>query len=269
MDNKQKGSMNQKKTQDLAMVPQISTPTIRVHRADGKDCFVEVTSDACAIGKFKFTFKSYDATKPAGERSKATIMMYLDIADALLLSNNILNGKYSKMVADEKKKYDLGKEKNETYYMQPCFVRMGGVSAQKLKMQGKERPDKKALSRQIKLMPGSRALFIITAEQGPGSETDKGLIVPQYGAGKETRAEQYVMVPLDEDGAKRLALMIQAHANAYLAAQYSSLIMPTTKAANPVKPGAAPSEKNEPTSASQDEDYHPPVGQVEEDDLPF
>lgn len=268
MDNKQKGSMNQKKTQDLAMVPQISTPTIRVHRADGKDCFVEVTSDACAIGKFKFTFKSYDATKPAGERSKATIMMYLDIADALLLSNNILNGKYAKMAVEEKKKYDAGKQKNETYYIQSCFTRMGGVSAQKLKMQGKERPDKQSLSRQIHLIPGTKALFVIKAEQGPGKENEKGLIVPQYGNGK-VNAEQYVMVPLDEDGAKRLALMIQLHASAYVSSQYSSLIMSNTKVANPVKDNAAPSENSEPTNVPQDEDYHPPVSQVEEDDLPF
>lgn len=264
---KNNGSRNHKKTQNIEMIPQISTPGIRVYRADGKDCFVEVTSDACAIGKFKFTFKSYDASKPVGQRSKATIQMYLDIADALLLSANILSGKYSKMVADEKRKYEEAKAKSETYFQAPVFVRMGGVSASKLKIQGKERPDKMSLSRQIKLVGGMKALFVIQAEQGPGEENDKGLIVPRYGPKYNSRPEQYVMVPLDEDGAKRMALMIQLYANAYASAQYSALAMPTSRAVEAEKTEEAPAAKNEATTTSSE-----PSGMnidFDDDDLPF
>jgi len=266
MENNQ-GSLNQKKTQNLEMVPQISTPTTRVYRADGKDCFVEVTSDACAIGKFKFTFKSYDASKPVGQRSKATIQMYLDIADALLLSANILSGKYIKFIADEKKKYEEAKAKNETYFQQPCFVRMGGVSAQKLKLQGKERPDKMSLSRQIKMMGGMKALFVIQAEQGPGEESDKGLIVPRYGSKQGTKAEQMILVPLDEDNAKKMALMIQLFANAYACAQYSALAMPVSKAVEPAKSTEAPVAKHEAETSS--EENTPPVLNAVDDELPF
>lgn len=269
MDNN-KGSMNQKKTQNMEMIPQISTPNTRVYRADGKDCFIEVTSDACAIGKFKFIFKSYDASKPAGQRSKATIQMYLDIADGLLLAHNILSGKYAKFVAEEKKKYAEAKDRGDTYFQQPCFLRMGGVSAAKLKMQGKERPDKKSLSRQIKLMGGMKAMFVIQAEQGPGEENEKGLIVPRYGPKQGTKAEQMVLVPLDEDNAKKLALMIQIYANAYVGAQYSALAMPSSKGAETSKATDAPAAKHESVATYDDEgEVRPPSEDIDEDELPF
>lgn len=269
MENKS-GTLNQKKTSNLEIVPQISTPTTRVYRADGKDCFVEVTSDACAIGKFKFTFKSYDASKPAGQRSKATIQMYLDVADALLLAANILSGKYAKFVADEKKKYAEAKDKGETYFQQPCFLRLGGVSAQKLKLQGKERPDKMSLSRQIKLMGGLKAMFVIQAEQGPGEESDKGLIVPRYGAKQGTKAEQMVLVPLDEDSAKKMALMIQLYAAAYASAQYSALAMPVSKTVEAAKTSEAPSAKHESNVVPHDYgDVHAQVINAEDEELPF
>lgn len=261
------GSLNQKKTQNLEMVPQISTPTTRVYRADGKDCFVEVTSDACAIGKFKFTFKSYDASKPVGQRSKATIQMYLEISDALLLASNILSGKYAKHVAEEKKKSEEAKAKGEVYFQQPCFLRMGGVSAQKLKLQNKERPDKMSLSRQIKMMGGLKQLFILQAEQGPGEESDKGLIVPRYGAKQGTKAEQTVIVPLDEDNAKKMALMIQLFANAYASAQYSALAMPVSKAVEPAKANEAPAIKHE--AATVANDGTPQMLSADNDELPF
>lgn len=266
MDNTN-GFRNQKKTQNIEMIPQISTPTTRVYRADGKDCFVEVTSDACAIGKFKFTFKSYDASKPAGQRSKATIQMYLDIADALLLSANILSGKYAKAVTDEKRKYEEAKAKNETYFQTPVFLRMGGVSAAKLKIQGKERPDKMSLSRQIKLMGGMKAMFVLQAEQGPGEESDKGLIVPRYGPKQGTKPEQYIMVPLDEDNAKKLALMIQLFANAYASAQYSALAMPVSKAVEPERSTEAPVVKHE--AVTTDSEPQTPVINSDDDELPF
>lgn len=268
MDNN-KGSMNQKKTQNIEMIPQISTPTTRVYRADGKDCFVEVTSDALAIGKFKFTFKSYDASKPAGQRSKSTIQMYLDVADALLMSANILSGKYAKVIADEKRKYEEAKAKSETYFQAPVFVRMGGVSAKKLKIQGKERPDKMSLSRQIKLMGGMKAMFVIQAEQGPGEENDKGLIVPRYGPKQGTKAEQSVMIPLDEDSAKKLALMIQLYAQAYASAQYSALAMPVSKAVEPEKATEAPAAKNEAATSAHDDEPLTSQSEIDEDELPF
>lgn len=270
MDKQPQNSLNQKKTKDLEMIPQISTPTTRVYRADGKDCFVDITSDALQIGKFKLTFMSYDTTKPAGQRSKATIQMYLDIADALLLANNILNGKYVKMVAEEKAKALAAKEKNEVYFQQPCFVRMGGVSASKLKIQNKSRPDGKSLSRQIKLMGGMKALFVLQAEQGPGEENEKGLIVPRYGAKYNNKAEQSVIVALDEDNAKKMALMIQLYSSAYASAQYSALAMPVTKSVNSNKPNGQAPVKEEPQSEPEShDDYSPQVAPVGDDDLPF
>lgn len=181
----------------------------QIIRFDGKDTFFEVMANAFGIDKVQLNFRKYDNAKASGSKFTQQVDCYVNVEDALVLSQDILSGKIHALAEAEKSKG--GK------YPAPVWQSMGGMSADKAKEKGL-RNDGMALSRVLKLAPGSAKPFVITAESGKGEQNAQGLIVPRYGTTPDNR----IMVALTGDQLKQLALLIQMHLNAYYSAQYST-----------------------------------------------
>lgn len=181
----------------------------QIIRFDGRDTFFEVMANAFSIDKVQINFRKYDATKTAGSKFTQSVDIFVNVEEALVLSQDILSGKINALGEAEKAK--------GAKYPQPVWQSMGGIGADKAKERGL-RADGMALSRVLKLAPGSAKPFVFTAESGKGEQNEKGLIVPRYGTSPENR----IMVALTGDQLKQFALLINCHLNAYYSAQYST-----------------------------------------------
>ncbi|WP_075980107.1 hypothetical protein [Bacillus massilinigeriensis] len=185
----------------------------QIIRLDGRNTFLEVMNSAFVIGKVQINFIEYDVTADKGNRIKQQINIYVDIDKLLLFGNDVLTGRMNqlgKMAREEqiKKGFKYSKE---------IWLDLGGISAKLLIERGKARSDGKSLSRQMKLTPGEKLPWIISAEEGAGEETETGLIVPKYVG---NRAEKIVRVPLSNEDLKRFVLITQAHIEGFIGSQY-------------------------------------------------
>lgn len=185
----------------------------QIIKINGKKVFLEVLSSAFKIGKVQINFFEYDVTKDKGERIRHEIAIYVDMDKFLVLSNDVLNGRISALAAKARKEQLKGEYK----YCKEIWNDMGGISAELLKKRGKERTDGKSLFRQMKLTPGDKLPWILSAESGPGELTETGLIVPRYSGNKP---EVVVRVPLTNEDLKRVVLIVKAHIEGYLGSQY-------------------------------------------------
>lgn len=177
----------------------------QVIRIDGRNCFVEALDTAFGIEKVQLNFVSYDDKT---NKQTAIIPFYMDFAEWLALESDVLSGRLAKLAEVEKAK--------GAKFPQPIFVKQGGVSATNLKKRGQEREDGMSLSRQLKIIPGSKRPFMVQGEQGKGEENEQGLIVSRYGG----KPDERVMVPMGGDELKQLVLMVGSKIRAYMAAQY-------------------------------------------------
>lgn len=184
---------------------------MQILRLDGKNVFLEIMNDCFGIGKVRINFIEYDPTAEKSQRIKQNIPVYIDIDRFLVLSNDILSGR---MAALAKQARDEA-AKQGSQYAKEIWVNLGGVSAKTLESRGQARPDGKSLSRQMKITPGNRIPWVLSAEMGPGEETETGLIAPRY-----TKPEQLVRVPLSDEDFKRLALVTKMHIESYTTALY-------------------------------------------------
>lgn len=182
----------------------------QIIRLDGKSVFMEVMSGAFEIGKVHINFIEYDASQDKNNRIKQNIPLYIDMDKFLVLVNDVLSGKMSVL---GKKAKEFAQEKGYKYCKE-IYTDLGGVSARVLEMRGKARPDGMSLSRQFKITPGDKIPWILSGEMGAGEETDTGLIAPKG------KPENQVRVPLSDDDFKRLMLIVKAHIEAFLTAQY-------------------------------------------------
>lgn len=192
---------------------------LQIIRLDGKNCFVEAMSGAFPIGKVNLNFISYDTSLKEGNRQTARINAYVGIGDFLVLAQDVLSGKIHTLAE---------KEKNSgNKYPQAVWSSMGGQSAKNA-----NREDGKALSRQIKIIPGLKKPFLLQAEQGPGEENATGLIMAKY-----TKPEKKVMIPLSAEDLKKLVLMIKSHIDAFYGAVYSGdIVLPSYEKVIPLPP---------------------------------
>lgn len=181
----------------------------QIIRFDGKDTFFEVMANAFGIDKVQLNFRKYDATKSTGSKFTQQVDIFINVEDALVLCQDILSGKINALAEVEKAK--------GAKYPAPVWQSMGGMSAERAKEKGL-RSDGMALSRVIKLAPGSAKPFVLTAESGKGEQNTQGLIVPRYGTSPDNR----VMVALTVEQLKQLAILIQMHLTAYYSSQYST-----------------------------------------------
>lgn len=176
----------------------------QIIKIDGRDCFVEVTADAFEIGKVRMNFVKYDLTLQPGSRQTDFIPIYMDFSMFLLFAQDVLSGRLASL-PDSK-----------------LFELMGGTSAERLAHVGKSRDDKMSLSRQFRLMKGSKRPFLLQAEQGPGETSDTGLIMPRYGKKFGVEPEQKIMIPMTAEDLKRLCLLTRTHIEAYISSRYQA-----------------------------------------------
>lgn len=205
----------------------------QIIRLDGKNCFLEVMNSAFAIGKVQINFREYDEKQQKGSRFTKEIDLFMDMDKFLVFANDVMSGKLAKMAEAEKARAKQESEKQgKTVYPRELdeFTDMGGMNAENLKKSDERRkknefkpysqmysiPEGKCLSRQLKVVPGLKAPFMLKGEVGVGEESDTGLIVPKYG----TKPSQMVQVPLQANDLKKFVLIVQAHINAFLSAQY-------------------------------------------------
>ena len=98
----------------------------------------------------------------------------------------------------------------------PLYEHLGGTSAERLAQYGRPRPDKKSVSRIVKLIWGQKVDYLFVADSGPGEADAKGLIVPRFGK----NPENHVSVGLSWRNLGELLIMTMTHYQAWLTAQY-------------------------------------------------
>lgn len=176
----------------------------QIIRKDGKDCLMEVNTQAFSIGKVKLVFAKYDPNKPKGQRTTARIEIYLDFSTALEFSQSILDGRLSKLLVEANKKFEQTKKP----WDKNVSISMGGTA------HPKNRTDGKAESRTLSAQLGTNKPIALVASSGPGNVNDKGLIVPE-------KPEQSVFITLSAEDIREVALMIKCNVEAYI--QYEHL----------------------------------------------
>lgn len=181
-----------------------NTKKTQIIRKDGKDCLMEVNTQAFSIGKVKLVFAKYDPNKPKGQRTTARIEIYLDFSTALEFSQSILDGRLSKLLVEANKKFEQTKKP----WDKNVSISMGGTA------HPKNRTDGKAESRTLSAQLGTNKPIALVASSGPGNVNDKGLIVPE-------KPEQSVFITLSAEDIREVALMIKCNVEAYI--QYEHL----------------------------------------------
>ena len=176
----------------------------QIIRKDGKDCLMEVNTQAFSIGKVKLVFAKYDQNKPKGQRTTARIEIYLDFSTALEFSQSILDGRLSKLLVEANKKF----EQTQKPWDKNVSISMGGTA------HPKNRTDGKAESRTLSAQLGTNKPIALVASSGPGNVNDKGLIVPE-------KPEHSVFITLSAEDIREVALMIKCNVEAYI--QYEHL----------------------------------------------
>jgi len=172
-------------------------------RIDGKNEFYEVMIDGLkSIEKIVINFVQYDDSKEAGNRKKASIACYLDVFEAYVLAKDIFSG----FMANEAKNARAKQKEGGYKYCSAIYTSLGGTSVANLAKNGNDRKDGKALSRQLKITPGDKAPWILSAESGPGEEAGSGIIVPKY---KDGRPEQIIRIPMDNNTVKKFAAALE------------------------------------------------------------
>lgn len=175
----------------------------------GKKSFVKV-KPAFNIHKIIFSFveRKYESNQKAGadeSNVKAAIDIYLDISEAALFAEDILNCRIYKKVDEEAKK--------KAPFPAPVWKSpLGGLSEGKA-----NRKDGLAISRHFTLSPGSRQYAMLRATSCPGKTDPQGLIVPLKDSeyDKKEKTDIYVGI-LNYDELRKMALMIRAAVNAYM-----------------------------------------------------
>lgn len=206
------------------MIMKLPNEFQQVIRLDGKGVFLEVLNTAFEIGKVMVNFVEYDEKQQAGSRIKKSIPIYIDVEKFLVLAQDVKSGRIPALAKQAKDDMTKGGYK----YAKEIYTDQGGVSARKLaereekaKREGKNdkfvRPDGKSLARMFKITPGDKVPWILSAETGPGEESDTGLIVPKFVGG---RPEEILRVPVSDEDFKKLILITEAHINAFIASQY-------------------------------------------------
>lgn len=178
----------------------------QIIRKDAKNCFVEVLNDSFAIGRAHLFFATYDLNRPKNQRYTNTVDIYLPMSEVVELCRKLETGIFGAKV----KEYKANKDSSSLYES------LGGISAKRLKEKGKQRKDKKSLSRVMNIIAGQKADIMLIAESGAGEESDKGLIVPKFG----DKPENKVVVSMPFASFSEMMLMTKMHFSAWLAGWY-------------------------------------------------
>ncbi|WCF11437.1 hypothetical protein NDS46_31255 (plasmid) [Paenibacillus thiaminolyticus] len=193
------------------MAMQLPKEFQQIIRLDGRDVFLEVLNNAFPIGKVRINFIEYDEKQQVGSRIKKNIPIYIDIEKFLVLAQDVKSGRMSALAKKAKEDMTKGGYK----YAKEIYMDQGGVPAKKLEERKKARPDGKSLARLFKITPGEKSPWILSAETGPGEESETGLIIPKY-----QRPEEILRVPVSDEDFKKLILITEAHIFGFISSQY-------------------------------------------------
>lgn len=171
----------------------------QIIRKDGKDCLLEVNTQAFSIGKVQLVFAKYDPNKPKGNRTTDRITIFLSFSAALEFAQSILDGRLSKELMKTNAKFQQTKKP----WDKNVSISMGGTANPKNRTDGK--PESRTLSAQL----GTKNPIALIASSGPGTINEKGLIIPE-------KAERSVFITLSASDIREIALMIKAHVEAYI-----------------------------------------------------
>lgn len=171
----------------------------QIIRKDGKDCLVEVNTQAFSIGKVQFVFAKYNPKNPKGSRTTDRITIFLSFSAALEFAQSILDGRLSKELMKANAKFEQTKKP----WDKNVSISMGGTP------NPKNRTDGKAESRTLSAQLGTNNPIALIASSGPGTVNDKGLIVPE-------KPEHSVFITLSASDIREMAMMIKAHVEAYI-----------------------------------------------------
>lgn len=189
-----------------------------------KNSFMKVKPDGFRIGRLLLSFGNMDDNKKLVPGSNIDYWLDFKKGDAFNLMQDIISGKLAVEVKKEKK--DRLTANPNAKYAQPVRSYQGGVSTQKAKDKNL-RTDGAAQAKILKIQGGLKQPVLISVEEGPGRETEQGLIVPTYNG----KPEQIVRVTLTWDDLKAMALAVQMHYNAFLAGQHVMKAIADEKAA--------------------------------------
>ena len=189
----------------------------QIARFDSKNAFLEVLNSAFSIGKVQINFCAYDEVTKTQTKK---LPIYVDVPKMLALCNNILNGRFQRMVMEAKKTGTFNGMSVNDYTS--FYVDMGGIHEEGVRRKFDEYKkaypwvqEGKGISRQFKIQAGRSAAWILRAEYGLGVSNEKRLIVP---SGK---APDYINIPMTEDSLQELAIVFLTHYNAYLSQYYN------------------------------------------------
>lgn len=207
----------------------------QIFRIDGKNVFVEITTYGLGIDKVFFNFVEYNTRNAKGQRTSASIGIYMDIFEAQALSRDILSGRIAKLGAMAKEKAAAKGQK----YASAVFLKQGGKSAKSNKGQ--------AISRIFEITPGDRQPWVLCAKQGKAHETPQGLIV------MDGSPECTIRVPLTNELLKQFALAIEAAVQTWIQLRFVTAAAPAmqisaerrTQAINQKKAEAAAASRNQ------------------------
>lgn len=178
----------------------------QIIRKDGRNCLMEVNTQSFSIDKVQFVFSNYNPSLPKGQRTTDRVVIYMDFPAALEFAQSVLDGRLSKQLVEANKKFG----QTNKPWDKDVVLAMGGTP------NPKNRTDGKAESRIMKAQLGTKNPIALIASTGPGSVNEKGLIIPEKGA----KTDHSVMMTLSAKDIREVALMIKAHIEAYLNAQY-------------------------------------------------
>lgn len=190
----------------------------QIFRVDGKNTFLEALNVAFPIKKLQINFIEYDPAQNNKQTKKLDI--YMDILQAVALSERILSGEFASMVEKAKAANKFAGSPITPYTS--FFTDMGGISEEKVAKNFDSLKERypflqkgQAISRQLKIQTGSKYPWVLRAEYGPGQSSDKGLIVPQG------NAPIFINIPIDSDSFFKMAVAIKYSYQAYLNQYYA------------------------------------------------
>lgn len=153
-------------------------------KIDGRNVFVDV-QEAFALDKVCFQFRVYDETKQRGSRISNSIDFYMNMEELGYFCHILKTGRLARMIQAEINAAGNG-------YPKPGYVKFGGTN----------KPGEPVISRKLQVEAGKKAMYLLSALQGPGKVGTKGQIQPMY----MDKDAQKISIPLTEELATKLAI---------------------------------------------------------------
>ena len=160
------------------------------YRTYGKNTRLELKNGMFDKGKLAILLQKLDNNN----KQVDVLTLYIDLPKALVMANDILSGRFSKMATDKSK-------------ITTVFKDMGGKPAERA-----NRPDGKPIYRELSIQKGN--LWIIRGVQGPGKVTSTGGFAP------DGHLEHQISIGMDSDTLKAIALTIQSEYQAFRTSKF-------------------------------------------------